>query len=114
MNCCGGCATPTASIGTGLRGFLFHRGQKGGAAAGPNPTDRGRPGTKRHLATNAKGITLGFLLMGANVHDSVPFEELIVAIPAVAEKRGRLRRRPATLHADKAYEETTAKTRAPT
>jgi transposase len=88
----------------GLRGLLLHRGQKRGAATGPNPTDRGRPGTKRHLATDAKGIPLAFLLTGANVHDSVPFEELIDTIPAVTGKRGRPRRRPGKLHADKAYD----------
>ena len=26
---------------------------KGGAATGPNPTDRGKPGTKRHVVTDA-------------------------------------------------------------
>ena len=45
------------------RQFL-HRGKKGGAATGPNPTDRGRPGTKRHLVTDRHGIPLTFALTG--------------------------------------------------
>jgi Transposase DDE domain len=88
----------------GLRGCLVHRSKKGGDATGPNPTDRGRPGTKRHIATDRNGIPLTFKLTGANVHDSVPFEDIIDAIPPVRGKRGRPRRRPDKLHADKAYD----------
>ena len=83
---------------------FIHRRQKGGEATGPNPTDRGRPGTKRHLLTDRQGIPLVFLLTGANVHDSKPFNDLLNAIPPVRGKRGRPRRRPAKLHADKAYD----------
>ena len=47
--------------------------QKGGAgeaeATGRNPTDRGKPGTKRHLLTEAKGIPVAVLITGANRHD---------------------------------------------
>ena len=31
----------------------------GGAATGPNPTDRGKPGSKRHLVVDRQGIPLG-------------------------------------------------------
>ncbi len=88
----------------GLHGQFVHRGEKGGAATGPNPTDRGRPGTKRHLITDRRGIPLAFILTGANVHDSIPFEDLLDAVPPVAGKRRRPRRRPDKLHADKAYD----------
>ena len=87
-----------------LPGQLVHCGQKGGEATGPNPTDRGRPGTKRHFVTDRQGIPLAFLLTGANVHDSKPFDELLDGVPFVRGKRGRPRRRPAKLHADKAYD----------
>ena len=73
----------------------------GGAGVGPTPTDRGRPGTKRHLISDGRGVPLAFLLTGANVHDSVPFEDLLDAVPPVAGKRGRPRRRPDKLHGDK-------------
>ena len=88
----------------GLRGQRQRAGEKGGAATGPNPTDRGKPGTKRHLITDRRGIPLALLLTGANTHDSVPFEDLLDAVPPVAGKRGRPRRRPDKLHADKAYD----------
>ena len=38
---------------------------KGGSATGPNPTDRGKPGTKRHLVVDANGTPLGLTLTGA-------------------------------------------------
>ena len=37
---------------------------KGGSATGPNPTDRGKPGTKRHLVVDARGTPLGMTLSG--------------------------------------------------
>ena len=45
-----------------------------------------------------------FCVTGANRHDSVVFEELVDALPAVPGKRGRPRWRPGKLHADKAYD----------
>lgn len=78
--------------------------QKGGDKTGPNPTDRGRLGTKRHLITDRNGIPLAFLLTGANTHDSMPFEELLDSIPRIGGKNGRARHRPDKLHADKAYD----------
>src|SRR5207244_658299 len=45
------------------------QGAKGGADTGPNPTDRAKSSTKRHVLTDAKGIPLGLVLSGANVHD---------------------------------------------
>jgi transposase len=80
------------------------RRQKGGDKTGPNPTDRGRLGTKRHLITDRNGLPLAFVLTGANTNDSVPFEELLDSISPIAGQRGRARRRPDKLHADKAYD----------
>ena len=79
-------------------------GKKGGEATGPNPTDRGKPGTKRHFVTDAEGTPLGLTLSGANRHDSKMLEATLDAVPGVSGgKRGRPRRRPKKLHADKAY-----------
>lgn len=70
---------------------------------GPDPTNRGRPGTKRHLIGDRQGIPLASLLTGANRHDSKVFEDLIDAVPPIKQPSGQRRRRPAKLHADKAY-----------
>lgn len=45
-----------------------------------------------------------FCVTGANRHDSVLFEQLVDALPAIAGLRGRPRRRPEKLHADKGYD----------
>lgn len=36
---------------------------------GPNPTDRGKLGTKRHLLTDKNGIPLSVVITAANTHD---------------------------------------------
>lgn len=87
-----------------MRGQCQRARQKGGEETGPNPTDRGRAGSKRHLITDAKGIPLAVRLSAANIHDSRLFEELIDAVPPVRQGRGRPCRRPAKLHADKGYD----------
>jgi transposase len=81
-----------------------HSGEKGGEKTGPNPLDRGRPGSKRHLLTDAGGVPLAVLLTGAHVHDSKVFEELIDSVAPVKGRWGRPRKRPEKLHADKGYD----------
>ncbi|MFT7721390.1 MAG: IS5 family transposase [Roseateles sp.] len=76
----------------------------GGSHTGPNPTDRGKLGSKRHIITDRQGIPLMFCVTGANRHDSVVFEQLIDALPDVRGKRGKPRRWPDKLHADKGYD----------
>lgn len=71
---------------------------------GPNPTDRGKPGTKRHVIVDRQGIPLATRLTGANRHDSAVFEDVVDAILPIRRRRGRPRQRPAKLHADKAYD----------
>ena len=41
----------------------------GGEATGPNPTDLGKSGTKRHLLVDGRGVPLAFHLSAANRHD---------------------------------------------
>ena len=73
---------------------------------GPNPVDRGRPGSKRHLLVDRNGVPLAVWLTAANVHDSKVFEALIEAVEPMKRPggRGRPRCRPEKLHADKAYD----------
>ena len=82
-------------------------GQKGGEQTGPNPVDRGKAGSKYHLVVDRNGIPLAVRLSAANVHDSIHLLPLVDAIPPVIGPRGkpgRPRKRPATLHGDKAYD----------
>jgi len=71
---------------------------------GPNPTDRGKPGTKRHLAVDRQGLPLVVGLTGAERPDATLFAAVIDAIPPVRGPRGRPRQRPEKLHADKGYD----------
>jgi transposase len=42
---------------------------RGGGKPGPNPTDRGKRGTKRRLLTEAAGVPIGLVVAGANRND---------------------------------------------
>jgi putative transposase len=54
-----------------------HKGGPGEAAAtGRNPTDRGKPGTKRHHLSAGRGIPVAVLLTGANRHDGTQLAAL--------------------------------------
>ena len=66
----------------------------GGQETGPNPTDRGKLGSKRHIVVDARGIPLVILVRGANRHHSKMFERCADAIPAIAGLGGCLRIRP--------------------
>lgn len=79
-------------------------GKKGGELTGPNPTDRGKRGSTYHLVCDAAGLPLAVAVTGANRHDSMLIEPMLDALPAVQHRRGRPRRRPDKLHADKGYD----------
>ncbi|MCP2079675.1 transposase (fragment) [Methylorubrum extorquens] len=96
---------PMRSIGRGRLSTAPAYLRKRGAATGPNPTDRGKPGTKRHLVVDANGTPLGLTLTSANCHDSRMLAATLDAVPGVRTgRRGRPRRRPVKLHADKGYD----------
>jgi transposase len=44
------------------------------------------------------------MMTGANRHDSTAFADLIDAVPRIRTATGQRRKRPVTLHADKAYD----------
>jgi hypothetical protein len=64
-----GCRSRVPWTGAGRRSTAPAYLRRGGAEVGPNPTDRGKPGTKRHLVTDAQGTPLGVTLSGPNRHD---------------------------------------------
>ncbi len=78
---------------------------KGGDLTGPNPTDRGKSGSKIHVLSDQAGIPLSVAVSAANVHDSQALRPLVKAILAVCSRRGPRRCRPGKLHADKAYDQ---------
>ena len=76
----------------------------GGEQTGPNPTDRGKAGTKHHLLVDGRGTPLAVRQTAANVPDGQALEGLLDAVPPVKRPRGRPRRRPTKGHGDKAYD----------
>jgi transposase len=78
-----------------------------GEKTGPNPTDRGKSGSKRHLLVDRSGVPLVVRHSAANVHDSRMLETMLDAVSPMRRLRGRPgrpRKRPEKLHADKGYD----------
>jgi transposase len=83
------------------------RAKRGGEHTGPNPTDRGKAGSKYHVLVERQGIPLAVELSAANVHDSKLLEPLVDAVAPIRRpvgQPGRPRQRPAKLHGDKGYD----------
>src|SRR4051794_11601598 len=78
--------------------------KRGGPLTGPNPTDRGKAGSKRHVMVDRQGIPLAVKVTGAHRQDCTAFTSMLEAIPPIKGRYGRPRRRPEKLHADKAYD----------
>lgn len=78
---------------------------KKGAATSPNPTERGKSGTERHLVVDRRDAPLRVALSGANRPKNMMMAPTLNAITGV-HRRGcnRLRRRPERLYADKGYD----------
>jgi transposase len=49
-------------------------------------------------------VPLAVVLTSAQIHDSVVFEELVNGVEPIRGPKGRPRKHPAKLHADKAYD----------
>jgi transposase len=100
-------AHPAGRRSSGQSRLAQRARQAGGCLTGPNPTDRGKAGSKYHLLVDRGGIPLAVGLSAANTHDSVLLEAMVDAVAPVKGPRGRPgrpRRRPAKLHLDKGYD----------
>lgn len=75
-----------------------------GAARGPNPTDRAKPGTKKSVIVEQQGGPLGAAIDGANVHDTKLLAATIEAIVIERPDPGELTQH---LCLDKAYDNPT-------
>jgi len=84
--------------------FSFCSSSFGGQKTGPNPTDRRKNGSKHHVITDANGIPLAATITGANRHDITQLIPLVEAIPPIAGKQGRPRKRPDVVQGDRGYD----------
>ncbi len=84
-----------------LSGQRQREGAKRGDLTGPNPTDRAKLGTKRHVLTDGRGVPIAITLTGANVHDKWMAGKTLDAVPLRAPRGPR---RPRNLCLDKGYD----------
>ncbi|WP_433208740.1 IS5 family transposase [Nocardia sp. CA-107356] len=80
------------------------RAKKGGSMTGSNPVDRGKAGSKIHVMSDRAGLPLSVAISAANTNDADALKPLVKAVPAIKSRRGPRRRKPAKLHANKAYD----------
>ena len=73
-----------------------------GDLIGPNPTDRGKAGTKRSLLVDGEGGPLSIVVAGATVHDAKLLEATLDAI--VVERPQPTEEEPQHLCLDKGYD----------
>jgi transposase len=78
---------------------------------GPNPTDRAKPGSKRHLVVDSNGVSLAAKPTAAHVSDMTMLETLLEAIPPVRGKPGAPGSRPDSDQTDRGYDSDPARER---
>lgn len=93
-----------ARLVQGLRGWLSHSCEKGGADTGPSPVDRRKTGSKHHLIRDGRGTPLKVITTEANVNHVTQTLALVDGIPPVAGRPGRPQRRPDALLGAKGYD----------
>ena len=76
----------------------------GGEKDRPQSHDRGKPGSKHHVLTEANGTPLSAILTGANPHDVTQLLPLADRVPRVRGQWDRPGRRPQRLYADRVYD----------
>jgi transposase len=82
----------------------FVKAPEGGEDTGPNPTDRGKSGSKHHVLTDAQGVPLNARVTAANVNEVTQVLQVLVYKPAVGGKPGPARELPERLQGDTAYD----------
>src|SRR3954463_9917466 len=73
------------------------RAKRGGGLTGPNPTDRGKRGTKYPVAGDGDGVPVACAATAANANDTLLFERLFLTAFAVVARIG-------AVFADKGYD----------
>lgn len=68
------------------------------------PVNRARPGSRHHLIVDRHGTPLAITLTSGNRHDIAQLLPLLDAVPPIRGLRGRPRRRPRRLYADRGYD----------
>jgi transposase len=89
-------------VGLPIHGRCDDESPSRGGATGPNPTDRGKSGTKRSVQTDGAGVPIGVAIDGANRHDSKLLKPTIESIPIKRAKATKSH--PQGMCLDKGYD----------
>lgn len=76
----------------------------GGEQTGPNPTDRGKSGSKHTLLVDGNGVPLALKTTGANASDQQQVLPIMEKFPRVKGKPGRPKEHPDDAYADRGYD----------
>lgn len=76
----------------------------GGDNTGPNPTDRGKTGTKHTLLVDGNGVPLAIRTTGANASDQKQLGPIMYEFPRLKGKPGRPKEHPDAAFADRGYD----------
>ncbi|WP_128092703.1 IS5 family transposase [Streptomyces afghaniensis] len=79
------------------------RAKVGGEHTGPSPVDRGKPGSKMHVLSDANGLPLRVGVSAASTHDSQALKPVLSHFHMGHESHAA-DSKPKRLHADKAYD----------
>lgn len=82
----------------------FAKAPEGGADTSPNPTDRGKMGSKHHVMTDAQGIPLAARVTAANINEVTQALQTLLDMPPVGGKPGPKREIPERLLGDRGYD----------
>src|SRR5436189_64422 len=77
---------------------------EGGEDTGPNPTERGKSGSKHPVMTEAHGIPLAATVTAANVNAVTQVFQVLTDMPPVGGKPGPKRQKPDRLQGDAGYD----------
>src|SRR5919109_3532508 len=97
-------ARPAGSTWTASAWIPSACGRSRGDLTGANPVDRGKQGSKLHVAGERNGLPISVVLSAANANDATMLEAVLDDIPPIRMPTGRRRRWPGQVHADKAYD----------
>jgi transposase len=90
--------------GRALIDASFAKAPEGGQDTGPNPTDRGKSGSKHHVMTDAQGVPLAATVTAANVNEVTQVFQVLTDMPPVGGKPGPKRQKPERLQGDRGYD----------
>src|SRR4051794_15953400 len=90
--------------GRALIDASFAKAPEGGEDTGPNPTDRGKSGTKHHVMTDAHGVPLAATVTAANVNEVTQVLDVLGEMAPVGGKPGPERQKPDRLQGDRGYD----------